>query len=388
MRILYHFRTRGTGAEAVHISGMASAFEELGHTVQFSSPSGVDPRKKTSPFSTRDASGTMSRLSHVLPRCIFELLEMGYNALAWVRLRGLLGESRFDLIYERHAFFLFVTAFIANARRIPLVVEVNELVGDERVREQPILKGLASRCDRAVFSRAALIVVVSPHLKRRIEGMGIDGRKILVQPNAVDPADYESPADGTELRQTWSFGSDAVVIGFIGWFVGWHRLELLVETFAEVSRRHPEARLLLVGEGPLQAQLEAQIDSLGIRDRVVLAGAVPHSDIPRTIAAMDICVVPHSNEYRSPIKLFEYMGQGRPVVAPRTEPIEMVLEDGANGLLFEAGSSPALAAALDRLLPDSLLRERLGTAARDAVLLKHTWLNNARAALARVFPET
>ena len=96
---------------------------------------------------------------------------------------------------------------------------------------------------------------------------------------------------------------------------------------------------------------------------------------------MNVCVVPHSNVYRSPIKLFEYMARGRAVVAPRTEPIETVVRHGENGLLFDPQDAADLRAQLARLANDSDLCERLGQAARETVRARHTWVENARAAL-------
>lgn len=381
MRILYHFRTRGSGAEAVHISGIANALERLGHEVVFFSPAGRDPRAKTNPYAALKAPGFFGRVSRALPRFVFELLEIAYNGWALLKLRGLLGGRGFDLIYERHAFFLIITAFLALDRGLPLVVEVNELVGDARVSDQPALGWLVQWCDRFVFERATSIIVVSPHLKRRIEALGIPGDRILVQPNAVDPQDFAELVDGATVRQRHGLG-DAVVVGFVGWFVEWHRVELLVEAFAALVARQPKGRLLLVAEGPLRETLEAQVRRLGVLDRVCFAGSAPHAEIPAHMAAMDICVVPHSNEYRSPIKLFEYLGQGRAVVAPRTEPIEMVVRDGENGLLFSPGSAAELTEALERLTASAELRRKLGTQARVDVLSCHTWTHNAEAMLA------
>lgn len=381
MRILYHFRTRGSGAEAVHISGIANALTRLGHEVVFLNPSGRDPRAKTNPYAALKAPGFFGRVSRALPRFVFEFLEIAYNAWAFLKLRGLLAGRDYDLIYERHAFFLFITAFLAESRNLPLVVEVNELVGDSRVSEQPFFRALVRWCDRLVFARATTIVVVSPHLKRRIEALGVSGSRVLVQPNAVDPLDFAECADGSAVRQRHSLG-DAIVIGFVGWFVEWHRVELLIDAFASLSAPHPATRLLLVAEGPLRESLDAQASRLGVSDRICFAGSAPHAEVPGHIAAMDICVVPHSNEYRSPIKLFEYMGQGRAVVAPRTEPIEMVVRDRENGLLFTPGSAAELASALERLIAQPALRAKLSQQARTDVLQRHTWAHNASEMLA------
>ena len=382
MRILYHFRTQGTGAEGVHIAGIATALEGLGHEVVFSSPTGVDPRATAgaNPFGQRKR-GLLARLAAKAPGIVFECLELAYNAVAWLRNRRLLAQERCGLIYERHAFFLCSTALLAQRRGVPLVVEVNELGGDERIRPEPWLAPLARWADRVTFVRASLIVVVSPHLQRRIVAMGIAPEKILVLPNAVGESALDAPADSAAVRAGLGLG-DATVIGFVGWFVAWHRLDVLLAQFAALT--DPRIRLLLVGDGVLRGALVEQAAQLGIGERIVFAGSVPHSEIPSHIAAMDICVVPHSNEFRSPIKLFECMARARAVVAPVTEPIAMVLRDGENGLLFDPENPATLGTALARLIADEPLRTRLGQQAQADVRARHTWRHNAEAVLAGV----
>ena len=218
MKILYHFRTRGTGAEAVHIAGIANALEELGHSVVFSSPTGVDPRNTAgqSPYKDQGRPGLLARISRGCPGWVFELLEIGYNLAAYLRNRSLVRAEAADLIYERHAFFLCSSAFLG----LPIVLEVNELVGDKRIRAQPLFAFLARWSDRVIFRKAALIVVVSPHLKRRIEQSGIPGEKILVLPNAVNAEEFAVVASGNSVREKYAL-ERKIVIGFIGWFVEW-----------------------------------------------------------------------------------------------------------------------------------------------------------------------
>jgi len=204
-----------------------------------------------------------------------------------------------------------------------------------------------------------------------------------VLPNAIDHKAFEKPADGAEIRKRHNFETD-IVIGFVGWFTEWHRVDLLVEVFARLCTEHPHLKLMLVGEGVLQETLARSAEKLGVANRLIFTGTVKHAEIPSHIAAMDICVVPHSNEYRSPIKLFEYMGQGCTVVAPRTEPIEMVVADGLDGLLFEPLSPDGLYNRLERLICNPELRGQLGKNARRKVLETHTWMQNARATLNRL----
>ncbi len=385
MKILYHFRTRGTGAEGVHIAGMAGALEALGHNVIFSNPTGVDPAVTAggSPYLERGSRRFLARLSRKVPSWLFEWMELGYNVPAFFRNGAILRREKCTLIYERHAFFLFSTAMLARWFRIPLVVEVNELPGEERVRAQPVLTPVARWLDRFVFRTAAVIVVVSPFLKRRLEADGIAPGKVLVLPNAIARSDLSLRLDGSEIRRSYGM-EQAVVVGFVGWFVAWHRLDRLLDIFAKIATSQSNLKLLLVGEGILRPVLEKRIGELQMADRVVFAGAVAHAQIPVHIAAMDICVVPHSNEYRSPIKLFEYMGQGKAIVAPATEPITAVIRDDENGLLFEPESAEALEEKLARLVGSGELRARLGRRARGDVFDQHTWEKNAERVLAHL----
>ncbi len=386
MKILYHFRTQGTGAEGVHIAGLAQAFERLGHEVVFSSPSGIDPRQTAgaNPFAAQRQRGWLARLAAHAPGFVFELLEIGYNFLAAGRLRAILNRERCDFIYERHAFFLCATAFLARQRGLPLVVEVNELAGDERVRSQPWLLPLARLADRLTFERAALIIVVSPHLQRRIAALGIPEEKILVQPNAVEETTLDAPLARDRLRAQLGL-EEKIAIGFVGWFVPWHRLDGLLAEFARLAASRPQLRLVLIGDGPLAEALRTQAQALGVADRVLFTGAVSRADMPAYLDALDIAVVPQSNEYRSPIKVFEYMARGRAIVAPDTEPIAGVLQHGASALLFRAGDLLGLGSQLALLVQDGNLRSQLGARARELAHTRHTWTKNAESVVGQLF---
>jgi len=392
MNILYHFRTRGTGAEAVHISGIVRAFEKMGHRVFLSSPTGADPRQSAgaNPFAElveprSRAAAWLSRLTRILPHGLFECLELLYNFPAFFRNLRLVRRHDCRLIYERHAFFLFSTALVASLCRRPLVVEVNELAGDPRIRAQPLFSGLARLTDRFLFRRARLIVTVSPHLGRRVREFGIPEDRILVLPNAVSeeelaPVQPSSSDSIDALGALKRLNPSSFLLGFAGWLVEWHRLDFLIEALAAPG--FASVLLVLIGEGPLRPSLEAQARALGVR--VHFAGALPHSAMPAALRTMDACVVPHSNAYRSPIKLFEFMAQERPVLAPRTEPIESVVRDGLEALLFTPLDTESLRSAIQKLLDSKELCQSIGRSARRLVEEKHTWEQNARKIFASV----
>lgn len=381
MNILYSFRTRGVGAESVHISGIANAFEDLGHEVDFVSPTKTDPRNQagTNPYEKKQKTSLIHRFANQLPGVLFELAEVAYNWHAKAQISKSLNQKKYGLIYERHAFFLNATSKIAQQAGIPYIVEVNELVGDERVRKQPLFTPLAKQCDRLTFERATRIIVVSPHLKRKIqEEHGINERKILVHPNAVEAALLAKTPDPAIFVDRFNLNGK-LNIGFVGWFVEWHRLDLMLVAISDLIKSSPNLHpnLVLIGDGPLKETLQAQAKSLNIESNITFTGPIDHSMIPAIIRALDIAVIPHSNEFRSPIKLFEYMAQERPVIAPSSEPIRSVVSHGENALLFPPLDQSSLSQNLQRLANDSVLQRRLGQNARKTVEQRHTWKHNA-----------
>jgi glycosyltransferase involved in cell wall biosynthesis len=143
-----------------------------------------------------------------------------------------------------------------------------------------------------------------------------------------------------------------------------------------------------VGDGATRAETEAILADH--KDACVFTGAVPQEDGPAHLAAMDILASPHvpnpdgSRFFGSPTKLFEYMAMGRGIVASRLEQIGDVLEDGRTALLVPPADDEALAHALLRLAGDPALRARLGAAARERAVTRHTWESGVRALLARL----
>jgi glycosyltransferase involved in cell wall biosynthesis len=131
-----------------------------------------------------------------------------------------------------------------------------------------------------------------------------------------------------------------------------------------------------VGDGPERPTLLSLLAHYGVRSSTVVAGAVAPQDIPGWLASMDVGVAPYPQAtgfYFSPLKVYEYMAAGRPVVASRVGQVARLVQDGVTGLLCPPGDATALAGALTRLYRDSPERERMGRAGRELVLREHTW---------------
>jgi glycosyltransferase involved in cell wall biosynthesis len=382
MDILYHHRTQGTGAEGVHIAYVIQGLRQHGHVVRVLGPVGREPSQTAGSNPFAEKKGLLPRLlgtvSRHAPQWAFESLEMGYNLAALTKL-GLQLRRRPNFIYERHAFFLGAGAVLARLTGTPYLVEVNEVAGHARVRGQFFVQP-AKHIERFVFDSADAIIVVSDFLKENIVALGVPADKVFVVPNGVDEALFDPAVARQPARNKFGCDDDTVVVGFVGWFVPWHNLELLIDAFADVAQGR-NAKLVLVGDGDLRAELQSQAARRGVGTQLVLPGAVRYEDIPAHVNAMDICVIPGSNSYRSPIKLFEYMAMEKAVVAPDFQPIRRIVDHDQDGLIFAPDDRGQLRRCLERLLDDAELRARLGANARRKILAQHLWRHNAEKVL-------
>lgn len=377
MKILYHHRTLGDGAEGVHIASMVEAFRALGHEVRVVSL--IGGRTNVSTPRTRG----LTRLARRLPRPLYESAELLYSAPAYTRLVREIRRWQPDLVYERYALFNLAGVLAARRTATPLVLEVNAPIAWERARyERLSLPAVAHLCERFVYRHADRLAAVSSPLKRHLVEAGAADERVTVIPNGADPSRFRPDAAArAAVRAAHRIPANAVVIGFTGILRPWHGPELLLDAAARLAPRS-DVRLLFAGDGPARAAVEAHAAARGLADRLTVTGRLPHDDIPRYAAAFDIAVSPRTTFYASPMKVPEYMAAGAAVVAPDSDNLRDLITDRHDGLLFAQEDTASLTAALQRLIDSPPLRERLGTAARATVMAHRTWEGNARRVLA------
>lgn len=382
MKILYHHRTQGRGAEGVHIREIVKALKNMGHEVLVISPRGVDISVEQGDhrFGGAHKAGIFTLLlgwiSRHVPQIFFELLEIAYNLSSFRKIYILAKRGRIDALYERYHFFGFSGALLARHFGIPLVIEVNELSGFERIRGH-VFVNLSRRIESFVFSKADAIIVVSKCLKRSIMELGVPGDKIHVIPNAVNLDEFNTDIQiGPEYAQKMGINGK-ISIGFIGYLVKWHKLDFLLECFARIVQENKNVCLVIVGDGPLRPDLERMSSQLGLNGYVIFVGNVLHTEIPKYLKLLNVCVIPHSNEYRSPIKMFEYMAMAKPVVVPDTEPIKDVVRHEVDGLIFERENCESFIKNLTGLINNEHKRLQIGQEAYNTITLRHLWKHNA-----------
>ncbi len=387
MKILYHHRTASKDGQAVHIEEMIGSLRALGHEVRVVAPGGESPPQEKARMG--DDVGWVQRLRARLPKWVYELLELGYSLLAYRRLARAAREFRPDAIYERYNLFLLAGLLLKRRTGLPLLLEVNAPLADERERFGGLaLPRLARWAERVVWRGADMVLPVTRVLGDMVAAQGVPQERLMVVPNGINQEHFaEAPSpQAAKAALGWP---DALVLGFTGFVRDWHGMDRVIRWMATPAAP-ANARLLLVGDGPARADLEALARQLDLGERVRFTGVISRDEVPRHVAAFDVALQPAVVPYASPLKLFEYLALAKAIVAPRQPNIEEVLEDGRNALLFDPAEPQALETLLARLANDPGLRQRLGEGAGATIgRLNLTWLGNAErvVALARSLRE-
>jgi glycosyltransferase involved in cell wall biosynthesis len=221
------------------------------------------------------------------------------------------------------------------------------------------------------FGNATALIAVSSAVAAYLRGFADAERRIHVIPNGVDPERF--PED---LMPSCPGEPGSFTVGFVGTLKPWHGLQTLVRAFDRLHAAGTGARLLIVGDGPGRRDIEDDLRDRGLRRAAHFTGSVDPTEVPGLLASMDAAVAPYPNIngfYFSPLKVYESMAAGCPVVASRIGDLDALIEHGVNGLLYRPGDVAELADALLRLRRDPALRRRLGQAARATVRRSHTW---------------
>lgn len=388
LKIIYHFRVRGVGAEGVHIAGIVNGFRSLGHEVVLVSPTNADPTSGNENMKEKagaEGCSALKPLLHLLadhlPQPFFELMELLYNFVAIPKLWCACSREGVDYIYERCAFFNFSGAIVAQLKGIPLILEVNELSGYERVRGQFFVKFCAC-IERYVLRRSRLVVCVTDFLKENVQSvLRKKSVKVITVPNGIPSEWLNGKLDKDRLQsfsETFHLG-DKRVICFVGGFVAWHNFDLLLEAFKAVHDNVQDTLLLFVGKGPLKETIIQTAEKLGLpAEAIVFTGEISHREVPYFLHLSEIAVIPETNSFRSPIKLFEYLGMGLTVIAPNKPAIQVAVKHEVNGLLFDPGDSKSLGLMVKKALQDRTLTNKLKENARLTVKKSFTWEKHAK----------
>lgn len=361
----------------------------------------TSPKQGKTAAAMEDVDGLRFYRSEVPPAGPAGINEWRLIRATEARLEQLTRELRPDVIHA-HSPVLNAIPAIRVGRRlgIPVVYEIRAFWEDAAVDHGTTSEGsLRYRATRALetwaIKRVDHVFTICEGLRRDIVARGIPETKVTVIPNAVDVEGFQLSGAADEALKAKLGLQGKTVLGFVGSFYAYEGLDLLLDAFAAMHAGQPDLRVLLVGGGPQDANLKAQAQRLGIADKVVFTGRVPHSEVSRYYDLIDLLAYPrHSmrlTELVTPLKPLEAMAQGRIFVASDVGGHKELIRDGETGRLFAAGQVPALVATLNDMLAHRDSWPAMRTAGRHFVEDVRNWKNsvaNYKAVYGRLAPRS
>lgn len=400
MRILYicadtGIDVLGRKGASVHVREMIAAFSRAGHEVELVAPRLVKPghpaadtaatvRRVRVSDAVQEAKDTIADFvtsRGVEASLAKDIRRILYDAELTEELASVARDNPPDLIYVRLSVLSTAGVALAAATGCPLVVEVNSPLADEHNRYRAgSLGDLAARVEGEVLRAATAVFVVSEALVAHVVRLGVDPARVSVNPNGVDPLRFRPHQVSPQRRADLGI-PEGPVLGFAGGLRAWHGAGSLPTILSGVRARGIAASLVVAGDGPVRADIEAEARRLGVTSDLVLLGAVDHDDMADVIATFDVALAPYPaldhDFYFSPLKLFEYLGCGVPVVASAVGQIATTVRNGVDAVLTAPGDDDAVVEECVTLLADPVRAARIGAAGARLVHEKYTWDQNA-----------
>ena len=217
-----------------------------------------------------------------------------------------------------------------------------------------------------------MIVAVSEYSKNKIlQDYSVDGAKIRVVANGVDPQKFKPVDDAAAARRQFGLGDEPCVL-FVGSLIPRKGLPFLVKAAEKIVKDGGETKFVIVGEGPLKSQLLGAVEAANLSGNFKFLGNVKEGMLAALYNCADVFVLPSIQEGQG-IVLLEAEASAKPVVAFDVGGVKEAVRDGETGLLVKSGDADGLAEAVMRLLSDKVLREKMGANGRKLVLENFTW---------------
>jgi len=296
----------------------------------------------------------------------------------------------YDVIYARDFHTVIVALLPRLVLRKRLVFEMNGIANEEeKLKGQSVFRQIFAFCIEEAEMLATQcsdrIVSVTPQIANYlIRQFHCRPDKVEVIGNGVNTKNFHPIQDQAvlaEWRRRLGIADKDVVVAFVGNLALWQGVDMLIESAFQLLSKGEKLKLLIVGEGVLKSFLMKKVlDSRYLRE-FIFTGMIKYENIPFLINITDICVAPFISERNrktgvSPLKVFEYMACGKPVVASRIEGLEFIEEEGA-GCLVDLGDVIGLGKALEDLLRNTNKRIEMGRRGLEIAREKFSWDSRA-----------
>jgi glycosyltransferase involved in cell wall biosynthesis len=379
VRILYvasAIELGGASGGSTHVSEVACGLKKLGHEVLV-----------VARGAKREARNVMGECE-VAVRYVKHRQQLALLELATIR--KALDESKPDVVMERFYNFAGGGVLMAHRRDIPSLLEVNAPMIDppgslKSKIDRVLLRSMRRWAVRQALWSAAIVTPLNTTVPSEVPRKKIHELPWGANVDQFEPSIREKRRGEIDaIRLELGLSGDGPVAVFLGSFRAWHG----VAHFAEAARRlistGSTLSFLAIGGGPELAPLRETVASWGLpAGRLVFAGSQAHERIPLMLALGDVGVAPFDLSayqplrtfgfYWSPLKVFEYMSMALPVVTIDVPPLDTIVRENQEGLLYPSGDIDALVGALRRLEGDAEMRKRMGASARERVVERYSW---------------
>lgn len=256
-----------------------------------------------------------------------------------------------DLLYVRqmNSFLPSLIARITGRRTI------YEIPNDPFIDYQNLPKikcWFVQAMDRLSIALSEKVVVLSEWSKSRLHQLGkVEESRILVMPSGTD-TELFVPLSKDDCCRKLNLDPSFFYVGFIGTFLPCQGVDTLISAAPAILRQQPKTRFLLVGDGPMRQEWASMVEVNNLKDAFIFTGQIPYKEMPGHIGVMDICVAPHKadSNQASPVKLFDYMACGRPVVASDIAVVREITADAGCAILHPPENAEILAHTITSLL--------------------------------------
>lgn len=248
--------------------------------------------------------------------------------------------------------------------------------------EMSPLYALWARLEAIVARAADHVFTLTEPMREELIRRGVSADRITLLPNGCNPDEFVARPRNQTIAAQLGIGPDEPVIGYIGSFVNYEGLEVLIDACGQLAADGRDFRLLLVGSesggpGAYSAALRERAIAQGLGNRIIMPGRVPHDEVPEYYSVIDITPFPRTphdvTENVSPLKPMEALAMRKAVVISDVRAMADMVQDGKTGLVAAKGSSESLAAVLGRLLSSPELRKQLGDYGRTWVESERDW---------------
>ncbi len=398
MKVLYiSNRLNSTDGSAVHGRQFVKALRELEHDVR-TYPEMVElaaSRKEKNPggasLGQKLRRINLRTFDAALKKFVPYYVDLSNLVEGYVKSRNsakqvmrLVAQFKPEIIVYRAVMYDFIPNLIRRRVKQVMIAELNSIKSLEMtISTSKNPTWIRRQVEAWTYEPADAITVVSEEIGRHLRGLGVS-KPITVVSNGVDVEQFK-PDQKEKSRLKEKYGiTGKVTLGYIGSYQRWHGLDDSLRVLRHLVDKGYAVHFVVIGSGAEEGSFKEILHELELDAYVTQIPSLQHDQITRYINIIDIAVMtypPIENFYFSPLKMYEYLANGIPVVSSSLGQIAQVLSTGDKGLLAPPGDAEAFAAITEKLLDDPALREKIGENARVWVCDKCTWKDNARTVL-------